>query len=752
MSGLPPEGKAGEGAASSAPPAAPAAAAGGGAGDNPSASAVAPVPSGGSGTGTAASEIAATQSRIRDLFDATFLYEFVPENSKIVVLDTRVPMHVAIRSLFDYKKSFACLYSHNYRNFVGMLGPLELVDFFVWFYHTDPNTSLPNRTGFPPALDSIQGQAGVEGGVGEEYTQQDAGDGGGQEWEGERAKGESASTAPRVMPFDLTVEEWRDLAEIPAFFPFISAKRTLLDAAKMLIETDVPQIAVWNDERGSPLAFTSLFGVLTHWVQQLRGQHDILEKKIRQDLHLGSQATVMTVPTGTPLAGVLHFLRVSGVSAIPVVDKETGAYVGCFGRAHFVLLLGRALQAQEVHAQQQQQHGGRPATSQQPSGSGSSSSGPSGGASAAPAAMQADSMPEASAAAWAQKEREREAAAGAGSGSGGGGPSSRSGSGATWADPTAAAAASAQQRVNEGVLDLDAPIEAFLSILGLGASPQAQGACGNLVQPSDDPRERERGGVPREDSQQSRGRGPIWASGSGASGSGGAGGPHAPDYPAAPHGTPGGASVAVPGLHRQTSEGGASSIAGFGSVRLPGMVPPDVYARDVTLKDTIARVLLSESRRMILCDPVTHKPTGVTTVTDLSRFLIDWDPIQQMLQQKSQQQHQQQPQQRPPAQSTTSAAEPSSSPPTTTPPPSAAAPPQGAPASAAPAGPGDATVTVPAAGPIPPENSNGMGANAGGGTGGGAPPTRSQSSGTAWGAGASGGSAGGVGAPNPPQR
>ncbi|CEL93827.1 unnamed protein product [Vitrella brassicaformis CCMP3155] len=647
--------------------------------------------------GSGGGDVATAQRSLRHFFDQTMLYEFVPENTRMLVLDTRIPMHVAIRALLDYKKSFASLWHVEDRSFVGLLTSWELIDFFRGYYaalqacqaslpsplppsspspapsdhpsptaaaatssreqwlhvvqqadstgedggggaspvgsdalakkasdwgamlasvvdglyrdrvrpslaairqrlqdspehsvlaglassqlrayfaseadtyevHRDeavtlrhppddfegfldggsppPSSSDPPDASFPltppnPPTDAPLPPAdnghtsdplttvrdgsspSIKGGSMPPSTptpsdpsshppSHAASPGGGPgsasdgPWgrasAGGSGTGGAAASAPsgEVAAWDVSIEKWRELARMPRCFPAVTTQRTLLDALRLLLDTQSPHVAVWNDDRGSPLSFISLIHILTHLVQNLRGTFDIFNMPVRAALKVGTYTDIVTLRRSTPLIEVLGKMLERRISVMPLTD-DAGAYKGCFSRQHFVQLVWRG-----------------------------------------------------------------------------------------FSDPTFQ-------------IDMQSSVDAALESLTTAPSP-----------------------------------------------------PAAPSPTAVPQVSPAPASIQAAGgtlaappmhMHRQLSESNAPAGPGAsggsvaatpspaGSMAFSGAVPGglsqqcEVYESDILLRDASAHVLFCEHRRVFLCDPNDNTLRGVITASDICKFLIGWSGV-----------------------------------------------------------------------------------------------------------------------------
>jgi hypothetical protein len=133
-----------------AAPSAPGGAAGGASGG---ASAIAP-PAGGGGlarslgaAAASASEADASRARILEFLQRHTAYELIPESSKVVVLDTAIPVRQAFHALFEQGVHTAPLWHAPARGFVGVISPGDFIALLC---------RLQSSAGSPPTLSELE--------------------------------------------------------------------------------------------------------------------------------------------------------------------------------------------------------------------------------------------------------------------------------------------------------------------------------------------------------------------------------------------------------------------------------------------------------------------------------------------------------------------------------------------------------------------------------------------------------------------
>ncbi len=73
--------------------------------------------------GGVASEADASRARVLEFLQRHTAYELLPESSKVVVLDTAIPVRQAFHALFEQSVHTAPLWDGGARAFVGMISP-----------------------------------------------------------------------------------------------------------------------------------------------------------------------------------------------------------------------------------------------------------------------------------------------------------------------------------------------------------------------------------------------------------------------------------------------------------------------------------------------------------------------------------------------------------------------------------------------------------------------------------------------------
>lgn len=132
---------------------------------------------------------------------------------------------------------------------------------------------------------------------------------------------------------DHPIKTWRE--QTPACsrpLVFITPEKTLLDAAKMLLEHEVHRLPVIDSICGNPLHILTHKRVLKylHFNMSQLPQPSFMTKSLR-DLHLGTMENVLCVEGNWQLHRVLQLFIERRVSALPVVD-EAGCLVDIYAK------------------------------------------------------------------------------------------------------------------------------------------------------------------------------------------------------------------------------------------------------------------------------------------------------------------------------------------------------------------------------------------------------------------------------------
>ena len=78
-------------------------------------------------SGTTLSEVEASRSRVLEFLQRHTAYELLPESSKVVVLDTGLPVRQAFHALYEQNVHTAPLWDPHARAFVGMISPGDFI-------------------------------------------------------------------------------------------------------------------------------------------------------------------------------------------------------------------------------------------------------------------------------------------------------------------------------------------------------------------------------------------------------------------------------------------------------------------------------------------------------------------------------------------------------------------------------------------------------------------------------------------------
>eukprot|EP00388_Colpodella_angusta_P001793 GDKJ01005422.1.p1 GENE.GDKJ01005422.1~~GDKJ01005422.1.p1 ORF type:complete len:1904 (-),score=513.02 GDKJ01005422.1:72-5783(-) len=273
-----------------------------------------------------------------EILRSTYLFEIVPENSKILVTDVRVPMHVLLRSLFEYKKQFTALWNDSLRQYTGIIDVAVLADFILWFYEQDSDQLLPNRTGFP----SPELFAEIERTMNDQLRLEAFAS-------GKPAPPLQSTFTPvdttTVSLEDITVSHFLDLSSVRVEFPTIPSTATCFDTLDVLLNTGCSSVAVWNEEQATPISFISTWLICIKMIPLLRGPSDILGSLVLRDLDLlGRRRALIVLPYNLTLENALRLMRENQISCAPIVSSITHRYLLLFSlHLHLPLLIASAL-------------------------------------------------------------------------------------------------------------------------------------------------------------------------------------------------------------------------------------------------------------------------------------------------------------------------------------------------------------------------------------------------------------------------
>eukprot|EP01053_Blabericola_migrator_P010148 Blabericola_migrator_1__10147@NODE_565_length_7563_cov_135_385406_g422_i0_p2_GENE_NODE_565_length_7563_cov_135_385406_g422_i0NODE_565_length_7563_cov_135_385406_g422_i0_p2_ORF_typecomplete_len618_score75_33CBS/PF00571_28/8_9e03CBS/PF00571_28/1_2e03CBS/PF00571_28/0_0002CBS/PF00571_28/2_2e02_NODE_565_length_7563_cov_135_385406_g422_i034505303 len=323
--------------------------------------------------------------KVDEFFSDFPIHECLPEASKLLMLDNRLAITVAARALEQYRRPFGCVLNHEVPALTNIFDGYEVISFIihVFKYYTDsgyveqlhdsllqsvqsagtPATDLASALAdmqndcigreidqalsqLPPyfALRDLETPTPIEGVSYAEYLASvssspiakstaftsespDEGD----LLAADRADSESLRKRIELLfppPWEYTLEKWHKLNGKEAPFPHISMRYSLKDAIQLLLETQEPRVIAWDDCRGTPFSFLSLTSALSHFVQNFCGNPPILSKLALSELGLGiGPDSLIVVPESAPFSYALQLLRNRKWSAVPLV-KESGSFLG----------------------------------------------------------------------------------------------------------------------------------------------------------------------------------------------------------------------------------------------------------------------------------------------------------------------------------------------------------------------------------------------------------------------------------------
>lgn len=322
--------------------------------------------------------------QVINFFSRHPIHECLPEASKLLVLDNRIAITVAARALEQYHRPFGCVLNLGVPALTNIFDGYELISFIihVYNYYTDAGyvkqlhdallqsvldqpdadlasalTDAPNgrvcRDAISRDIDktlallpntfALKDLETVTSTVGICYadflasllssspTSLSVSDHDVEQSETTRADSESLRKRIELLfppPWDYTLEKWHKLNGREAQFPHLSMRYSLKDALDLLLETQEPRVIAWDDSRGTPFSFVSFTSALGHFVQNFCGSSPIFSKLVLSELDLGiGPDTLVVVPETAPFSHVLQLLRNRRWSAVPLV-KQNGSFLG----------------------------------------------------------------------------------------------------------------------------------------------------------------------------------------------------------------------------------------------------------------------------------------------------------------------------------------------------------------------------------------------------------------------------------------
>ncbi|KAH0479563.1 MAG: hypothetical protein KVP17_001040 [Porospora cf. gigantea B] len=171
-------------------------------------------------------------------------YHLIPENSRMLVLDSSVPFIVALRSLFDYRRPFGCVYYSGPGSFRQLFDAEVVIDILLCIWHVE--RSLGFRRKFLEALGADLDTELVNFNVPDAFscgplldqvctappssTEPPTSGNEPMDW--------AESTVPAVNNGGLWLHSlagWQRLLGNYPSFPFMSCRRTALEAAEFML-------------------------------------------------------------------------------------------------------------------------------------------------------------------------------------------------------------------------------------------------------------------------------------------------------------------------------------------------------------------------------------------------------------------------------------------------------------------------------------------------------------------------------------
>eukprot|EP01054_Gregarina_sp_Poly1_P005963 Gregarina_sp_Poly_1__5962@NODE_313_length_9615_cov_112_161500_g268_i0_p2_GENE_NODE_313_length_9615_cov_112_161500_g268_i0NODE_313_length_9615_cov_112_161500_g268_i0_p2_ORF_typecomplete_len587_score93_76CBS/PF00571_28/5_6e03CBS/PF00571_28/0_00099CBS/PF00571_28/5_2e03_NODE_313_length_9615_cov_112_161500_g268_i01971957 len=342
---------------------------------------------------TDAEEQEAFRQQVADFFSGFPVHECLPEASKLLLLDNRIAITVAARALEQYHRPFGCVLNRETPALTNIFDGYELISFLIHVakYYTDAgyieqlhdsllrsvNPGVGNSllaADLTSALTDLQTSESTRDFVSREVEEtlaqlpssfalkelETPSSSAGVVYS-EFLSGLSCSTPVSTMslssrvaeedpvdlmdardsealrkriellfppPWEYTLEKWHKLNGKESPFPHLSMRHSMLDALDLLLETEEPRVIAWDDSRGSPFSFITLTSALSHFVQNFCGASPVLSKYVLADLNLGiGPDSLIVVPESLSFSHVLQLLRNNRWSAVPLV-KNSGAFLG----------------------------------------------------------------------------------------------------------------------------------------------------------------------------------------------------------------------------------------------------------------------------------------------------------------------------------------------------------------------------------------------------------------------------------------
>jgi 5'-AMP-activated protein kinase regulatory gamma subunit len=241
--------------------------------------------------------------RVADFLGSFNCFDLMPQSSKVVVLDTKVTIGVAVRALEENDLHSAPLWDSKEKDFVGFLSLLDLVNFLVHFYHESNSKIKETMDGHVDPL--LQNYNNL----------------------GQSIEKQKISWCREAIP----------VFSKPTEFINIEPSDTLLEAVQLFVKYKIHRLPVIDrEEQNSILYILTPMRILVFLLKVMTTRMHIFSQSI-EELSVGSFDSVAALGLNHTLIQVLDLMIKKSISIVPIVD-ETGVVVDVFYKSDIIYI------------------------------------------------------------------------------------------------------------------------------------------------------------------------------------------------------------------------------------------------------------------------------------------------------------------------------------------------------------------------------------------------------------------------------
>eukprot|EP00917_Polyrhabdina_sp_WS-2016_P012733 GHVP01027926.1.p1 GENE.GHVP01027926.1~~GHVP01027926.1.p1 ORF type:complete len:429 (-),score=56.07 GHVP01027926.1:1441-2697(-) len=269
------------------------------------------------------------QQRTREFLKAQRLDDFAIEVTRMLVIDSRLPLSIALKSLFHYRKNLLSIFSEEKEEFIGIMSRQDWLDFCLGVIdsHERKGEKFLIAGSSNEQLNCEKFRSTFSHSF-LKFTNFDS----------------QLSGAHNYGLEDISGEAWIQMTGKSGKYPKIGEEKSFLDGVNSLIAKEQYIVAVWSHEKESPLSFLTTGTILAHLVQNLRGYWPEMYDSVVSDLNIGVIPDEFPhCKEDTPLICVMKLLAKTRGPGILVFSSDMD-FMGVFTASHFLWLLSVSLQ------------------------------------------------------------------------------------------------------------------------------------------------------------------------------------------------------------------------------------------------------------------------------------------------------------------------------------------------------------------------------------------------------------------------